>query len=238
VAAVSERIVEIDRAPLDGGLAVDGLRRAAKEIERAARAEGIEEGAPLGIFVAAHTKALLQMAALLEEMDRGFAAHVEKVHEAIGAVGRIGETDLEKVREMRKVVEATMEQARVAIREKDANYNKAFERQVQNIASRMIGEFEKWRVIKEGAWNRKMKWKWAAAASLLTLIVAGAGYGFREWEDRGIMQAVARCRAAPDLVVPTTGEGGCFVRKLVARDTADAAKNLQRAVMGLWPFGS
>lgn len=221
-----------------GGEALGELFRRIDEVEEAAREWGVQPDQVEGRFIGVMVVSMRCLGRILEEERENAARREERLRAVAEEINKRGETELEKVREMRKAIESLMEQARVAIREKDANYNKAFERQVQNIATRMIGEFEKWRVIKESAWNRKMKWKWAAAASLLTLIVAGAGYGFREWEDRGIMQAVARCRAAPDLVVPTTGEGGCFVRKLVPRDTADATKALQRAVMGLWLFGS
>jgi hypothetical protein len=188
---MSERSIEVDRAPLEGGVVVDGLRRAAKEIEHAARSEGIEEGGPLGIFVAAQSGALSRMAALLEDTDRRFAKHVGNVHEAIGAVGRVGETELEKVREMRKAVEVLMEQARVAIREKDSNYNEAFKRQVQNIGNRMLDEFGSWRVIKQDAWNHRSRRKSALFFCMVTLLIFGAGYGIREWEDRGIIQTGA-----------------------------------------------
>lgn len=238
MAAVSERDYGIDRAPLGGRLAIDELRCAAEEIERAARMEGIEEHSPLGIFVAAQSGALSQLALLVERVDRGFAEKVEKVGEAVSEGRRAGEVELEKVRELRKTVEALAQEAKVAMRDAEIRYDEAFTRQVQHIGKKMISEFAEWRVIVEGAWNRKMKWKWASAACLLTLLVAGAGYGLREWQDRGILQAVARCRESPDMIVPQTGEGGCLVAKLVARETGDVVEDWGKRLKGLWPFGS
>jgi hypothetical protein len=238
VAAVKERVFEMDHAPLEDRLAIDELRHAAEEIEHAARMEGIEEHSPLGIFVAAQSGALSRLAVLVERVERGFAEKVGEVREAVADVRRAGEVELEKVRELRKTVEALAQDTKVAMRDAEIRYDEAFMRQVQHIGKKMIGEFAEWRVIVEGAWNRKMKWKWASVACLLTLLVAGAGYGFREWQDRGILQAVARCRESPDMIVPKTGEGGCLVAKLVARETGDVVEDWGKKLKGLWPFGS
>lgn len=210
------------------------VEAAIAEIEASAGNWGIRRDHPEGKFVTAMLVGMRCLGRILHEQnDAGV-----RVEASMAALDKRGQVELEKVRELRKTVEALAEQAKIAMRDAEIRYDEAFTRQVQHIGKKMIGEFEQWRVIVEGAWNRKMKWKWASVACLLTLLVAGAGYGFREWQDRGILQAVARCRASPDMVVPQTGEGGCLVGRLVAREAGDVVEDWRKTLKGLWPFGS
>jgi hypothetical protein len=218
--------------------ALDDVERAIGEVEAAAGNWGIRRDHPEGHFVTALLVMMRSFARILEEERQSAARRDERLGAMAEEVKKAGEAELEKVRELRKAVEALAQEAKVAMRDAEIRYDEAFTRQVQHIGKKMISEFAEWRVIVEGAWNRKMKWKWASVACLLTLLVAGTGYGFREWQDRGILQAVARCRESPDMIVPKTGEGGCLVAKLVARETSDVVEDWGKKLKGLWPFGS
>ncbi len=222
-----------DYSDRDGRVPRD-VEAAIAEIEAAAGNWGIRRDHPEGRFVTAILVTMKCLSRILREQNDV----AERIEERLAALDRKGEGELEKIREFRKSLEALAQEAKVAVRDAEIRYDEAFTRQVQHIGKKMIGEFAEWRVIVEGAWNRKMKWKWASVACLLTLLVAGVGYGFREWQDRGILQAVARCRESPDMIVPKTGEGGCLVAKLVARETGDVVEDVGKKLKGLWPFGS
>jgi hypothetical protein len=220
------------------GDSIGEVYRRVDEVEEAAREWGVQPDQVEGRFIGAMLSAMKGMARTIESAEAMASAREERLVSLVAELNKRGESDLAKVEAIKKAAELCVVQAHEAIRDRQLTYDEAFKRQVQNIGNRMLDEFGSWRVIKQDAWNHRSRRKSALFFCMLTLLNFGAGYGIREWEDRGIIQAVARCRANPDVVVPATGEGGCFVRKLVPRDTADAARDLQRAVMGLWPVGS
>lgn len=217
---------------------VDELDAAIRDVEEAAANWGIRRDHAEARFVAALLGAIKRLGVVIEDERVNASKREERLIAVASDLNKRGELDLAKVEAIKTAAQLCVVQAHEAIRDRELAYDESFKRQVQNIGNRMLDEFEHWRVIKESAWNFKMKCKWAVAASLVTLVVAGAGYGFREWEDRGIIDALARCQAAPDMIVQATGEGGCLLKHLAPRRTADAAEDLRGKLRSLWPFGS
>jgi hypothetical protein len=163
----------------------------------------MEENEPIGIFVKAQSRALVKSADLLESAEVAISAEVE-------AVRKIGEIELAKVREMNRSGMVLVEQVRAAIVATEVQYDDAFKRQVEKIGEKMIGEFRDWRVIRETAYNAKMRMKWAVAVCVLTVMVAGLGYSYREWEDQGAISAMSRC-AAKRVILLGNGHYTCDV---------------------------
>jgi hypothetical protein len=184
------------------GVALE-VRAAAAEMEKVAWLIGMEENEPIGIFVKAQSRALVKSADLLESAEVAISAEVE-------AVRKIGEIELAKVREMNRSGMVLVEQVRAAIVATEVQYDDAFKRQVEKIGERMIGEFRDWRVIRETAYNAKMRMKWAVVMCVLTVMVAGLGYSYREWEDQGAISAMSRC-AAKRVILLSNGHYTCDV---------------------------
>jgi hypothetical protein len=184
------------------GVALE-VRAAAAEMEKVAWLIGMEENEPIGIFVKAQSRALVKSADLLESAEVAISAEVE-------AVRKIGEIELAKVREMNRSGMVLVEQVRAAIVATEVQYDDAFKRQVAKIGEKMIGEFRDWRVIRETAYNAKMRMKWAVVLSVLTVMVAGLGYSYREWEDQGAISAMSRC-AAKRVILLSNGHYTCDV---------------------------
>ena len=184
------------------GVALE-VRAAAAEMEKVAWLIGMEENEPIGIFVKAQSRALVKSADLLESAEVAISAEVE-------AVRKIGEIELAKVREMNRSGMVLVEQVRAAIVATEVQYDDAFKRQVEKIGEKMIGEFRDWRVIRETAYNVKMRMKWAVVMCVLTVMVAGLGYSYREWEDQGAISAMSRC-AAKRVILLSNGHYTCDV---------------------------
>jgi hypothetical protein len=184
------------------GVAIE-VRDAAAEMEKVAWFVGMEENEPIGIFVKAQSRALVKSADLLESAEVAISAEVE-------AVRKIGEIELAKVREMNRSGMVLVEQVRAAIVATEVQYDDAFKRQVEKIGEKMIGEFRDWRVIRETAYNVKMRMKWAVVMCVLTVMVAGLGYSYREWEDQGAISAMSRC-AAKRVILLSNGHYTCDV---------------------------
>ena len=184
------------------GVALE-VRAAAAEMEKVAWLIGMEENEPIGIFVKAQSRALVKSADLLESAEVAISAEVE-------AVRKIGEIELAKVREMNRSGMVLVEQVRAAIVATEVQYDDAFKRQVAKIGEKMIGEFRDWRVIRETAYNVKMRMKWAVVMCVLTVMVAGLGYSYREWEDQGAISAMSRC-AAKRVILLSNGHYTCDV---------------------------
>ncbi len=184
------------------GVAIE-VRDAAAEMEKVAWFVGMEENEPIGIFVKAQSRALAKSADLLESAEMAFAAEID-------AVRKLGEIELAKVREMNRSGMVLVEQVRAAIVATEVQYDDAFKRQVEKIGERMIGEFRDWRVIRETAYNAKMRMKWAVVMCVLTVMVAGLGYSYREWEDQGAISAMSRC-AAKRVILLSNGHYTCDV---------------------------
>jgi hypothetical protein len=184
------------------GVALE-VRAAAAEMEKVAWLIGMEENEPIGIFVKAQSRALVKSADLLESAEVAISAEVE-------AVRKIGEIELAKVREMNRSGMVLVEQVRAAIVATEVQYDDAFKRQVAKIGEKMIGEFRDWRVIRETAYNAKMRMKWAVVMCVLTVMVAGLGYSYREWEDQGAISAMSRC-AAKRVILLSNGHFTCDV---------------------------
>jgi len=183
--------------------AVGEVRDAVKELETAAWREGIDPEGLLGTFVLAQGRLLVKTASLLERAEAAIGAEVE-------AVRKLGEIELAKVREMNRSGMVLVEQVRAAIVATEVQYDDAFKRQVEKIGERMIGEFRDWRVIRETAYNAKMRMKWAVVMCVLTVMVAGLGYSYREWEDQGAISAMSRC-AAKRVILLSNGHYTCDV---------------------------
>ncbi len=183
--------------------AVGEVRDAVKELETAAWREGIDPEGLLGTFVLAQGRLLVKTANLLERAEVAIGAEVE-------AVQKLGEIELAKVREMNRSGMVLVEQVRAAIVATEVQYDDAFKRQVEKIGERMIGEFRDWRVIRETAYNAKMRMKWAVVMCVLTVMVAGLGYSYREWEDQGAISAMSRCSAKREILL-SNGHYTCDV---------------------------
>jgi len=179
------------------------VQQAVKELETAAWREGIDPEGLLGTFVLAQGQLLVKTASLLERAEAAIGAEVE-------AVRKIGEIELAKVSEMNRSGMVLVEQVRAAIVATEVQYDDAFKRQVEKIGEKMIGEFRDWRVIRETAYNAKMRMKWAVVMCVLTVMVAGLGYSYREWEDQGAISAMSRC-AAKRVILLGNGHYTCDV---------------------------
>jgi hypothetical protein len=182
---------------------VGEVQDAVKELETAAWREGIDPEGLLGTFVLAQGRLLVKTAHLLERAEAAIGAEVE-------AVRKLGEIELAKVREMNRSGMVLVEQVRAAIVATEVQYDDAFKRQVEKIGERMIGEFRDWRVIRETAYNAKMRMKLAVVMCVLTVMVAGLGYSYREWEDQGAISAMSRC-AAKRVILLSNGHYTCDV---------------------------
>jgi len=175
------------------------LREAVQRLLHEGRAEGIEPGGPLGVWLEAQAEALDGLAAILEGQEERFEALLTDIRAA-------SETELAKLA-------TALAAAQVAVRQGDQAIKQARNAQItatvqqEAVTQRMIDEtlpmfaerLKKALIIREIRWNRERAWKRYALAGLTVLGIFGSGYALASWTGDGRLAAFERCLAQPIL---------------------------------------
>jgi hypothetical protein len=173
--------------------AVEQLRAAVERLLREGRAEGIEPGGPLGVWLEAQAQALQGFAAILDGQEARFGQALAKIEAA-------NKSELEKLSAAVLLAREAAQQGELALLQaRNAQVLHVVER--ENLVQRMIKEtlpefvtaLKGVLVIRETRWNRRKESVRFALAGLGFAAVFIAGYGLSFWRDQDDLAAFDRC---------------------------------------------
>lgn len=176
--------------------AVEQLRAAVERLLREGRAEGIEPGGPLGVWLEAQADALQGFAAILDGQEARFEQALAKIEAA-------NKSELEKLSAAVLLAREAAQQGELALLQaRNAQVLHVVER--ENLVQRMIKEtlpefvtaLKGVLVIRETRWNLRKESVRFGVAGLVSAAVFIAGYGLSFWRDQDDLAAFDRCLAS------------------------------------------
>ncbi len=199
--------------------AVEQMRGAVERLLRVGRAEGIEPGGPLGMWLEAQAEALQGFAAILDGQEARF-------EQALATVEAANRSELDKLSAAVALAREAAQQGELALLQaRNAKIVMVVEREnlVQRMIKETLPEFVKALkgalVIRETRWNRRKESVRFGLAGLLFVAVFGAGYGLSFWRDQNDVAAFDRCLASQ---IVAAGHVYCSLDFLVPRAAASA----------------
>ena len=177
--------------------AVQQIKAAVDRLRSVGRAEGIEVDGPLGDWLAAQQLALLRLADMLQgqddrvsdllaRIDASTSAQLGALHEAIVGANHVvkqGEFVLRQARTAQLGVEI----------ERDHLITKMVKETLPLFAEKLKGAL----VIREEAWNAKIRDRRFALAAAIVISIFFTGYVFRWWQDSGPVSGFEQCEEHP-----------------------------------------
>ncbi len=177
--------------------AVEQITAAVQRLRSVGRAEGIEVDGPLGDWLEAQQVALLGLAEVLQgqddrvsdllgRIDASTSAQLGALHEAIVGANHVvkqGEFVLRQARTAQIGVEV----------ERDHLVTKMVKELLPLFAEKLKGAL----VIREEAWNAKIRDRRFGIAAAIALSIFFTGYVFRWWKDSGPVAGFEQCEEHP-----------------------------------------
>ena len=154
-----------------------------RDVEKAARAWGVRPDHLEGKFVAAWLSATKTLSGLIR-------VAASDVKEIIGGAKEVAELELEKLRKYNMAAAMTIRQAEVAKEAVIVNVTKG-------LTDRLISESQKWLILKQTDYNRRMAWRLAGVVSVCAVVLFQTGYQLRGWQDEPATSALGKCAARP-----------------------------------------
>ena len=172
-------------------VAAEDLRASAEDMEHAAWREGIDPTGPLGIWVSALRRALVDLADISEKQSQGVAA-------AIVATKDLVDAEIQQLREANKRAVQAMNEAKTALSRAKVEAETVTLKTIQDLAPKILKEIRDAVVIRERRYNRKVEWRRASLIGVAVLGLGLGGYSWRAWQDGGsASDALARCLQQP-----------------------------------------
>ena len=193
--------------------AIEQLRGAVDRLRQAGRAEWIEVDGPLGQWLEAQTQALLGLGDILRGQDDRVGEVLGRIESSAGLelsnlqdafeganhVVRLGDFALRQARQM---------QAGVVV-EREHMVQKMVDETLPMFAQKLNGAL----VIREEAWNAKVRDRRYAIAAAISVALMLVGYCLSWWQDSGQVAEFNRCMTHP---VQFEGQIYCPVAGLLA----------------------
>jgi hypothetical protein len=178
----------------------EGLRTALDKIDQAARREGIEESAPLGLFILAQRNMILELGNVAAGIEEAAAVKVGQMQVVIEGAERRSENELLKLNRLMEGAYKVLELAKHATQvSHDAQVNtreqakKTIAMVAQEMATQLLDQTEGWLLIKQKAINRRESWILSGIVFFIAFSLLLSGYQARAWQDAPATDALARC---------------------------------------------
>lgn len=172
-------------------VAAEELRASAEDMEQAAWREGIDPSGPLGVWVTALRRSLVNLADISEKQSQGVAA-------AIAATRQLVDAEIKQLREANKQAVHAMNEANAALSRAKIDAEKLTLKTIQDLGPQILKEIRDAVVIRERRYNRKVEWRRASVVAVTVLSLFLGGYSWRAWQDGGnASDALVRCLKEP-----------------------------------------
>lgn len=177
--------------------AIEELKAAIQRLREAAKAEGIEAGSTLGIWVASQELAIMAMAETVEWQIERIEGRLDQVDEAMKATIARVDAEVGKLRAVTAAAQAQAAEARERTRESEEV------RKVENLTlARTLGKeitatIKTTALAREVRFNRRQNWSAVAlvAAVLSGVFIGGAAWsGY--WSDHAILTKCLKAQQA------------------------------------------
>lgn len=172
-------------------VAAEDLRASAEDMEHAAWREGIDPAGPLGIWVSALRRSLVNLADISEKQSQGVAA-------TIAATQKLVDSEIQQLREANKRAMHAMNEATAALSRAKVEAETVTLKTIQDLAPKILKEIRDAVVIRERRYNRKVEWRRASLVAVAVLGLFLGGYSWRAWQDGDSAgDALVRCLKQP-----------------------------------------
>ena len=172
-------------------VAAEDLRASAEDMEQAAWREGIDPAGPLGVWVTALRRSLVNLADISEKQSQGVAA-------AIAATQKLVDAEITQLREANRRAVQAMNEANAALSRAKVDAEKLTLKTIQDLGPKILAEIRDAVVVRERRYNRRVEWRRASLVAVAVLGLLLGGYSWRAWQDgNNASDALVRCLKQP-----------------------------------------